>query len=250
MNNIKLPAAWLSFLEQELQSPYFANIKSNYLLAKKANLVFPKGDVLFNAFNLTPLDSLKIILIGQDPYHNYITLDPKDLSLELKKYALRLDSKIILPQAMGLSFSTPSLIKPPPSLKNIFKELESSIDFKIPLSGDLTNWAKNGMLLLNSVLSVQANSPNSHSKKSKTPIGWEDFTDGVIKKLSSRFSDLVFVLLGEAAKKKQALIDPNKHIILKAPHPSPLARGFIGSGIFKELDLALKSRGIKFDFRL
>ncbi|MBP5779333.1 MAG: uracil-DNA glycosylase, partial [Campylobacter sp.] len=166
----------------------------------------------FNAVNITPFDEVKVVILGQDPYHG-------------------------LNQAMGLSFSVPKGVKIPPSLINIFKELQMEFGYEIPKNGDLTDWAKQGVLLLNSSLSVAANKPNSHSK-----FGWQIFTDSVIKILSQKRQNLVFMLWGNYAKAKANLIDENRHLILKAAHPSPLAGGaFFGCNHFKKCNEYLKS---------
>ena len=170
---------------------------------------------MYNAFNLTPLKDVKVIIIGQDPYH-----EPN--------------------QAMGLSFSVPSGVTLPPSLKNIYKEIESETGDKMPSYGDLTGWAKQGVLLLNTVLTVREHLANSHKGK-----GWEQFTDGVIKKISEQKDGVVFLLWGANARSKKALIDKNKHLILETVHPSPLSayNGFFGCGHFIKANEYLISIG-------
>jgi len=198
---IKMEESWKNALSDIFDKPYFSQI-ANHLKAEKAlkTTLYPSGGLIFNAFNLTPYYKVKVIILGQDPYHN-----PQ--------------------QAMGLSFSVPDGIKPPPSLANIFKELNKDIGMAIPCSGNLTAWAKQGVLLLNAVLTVRANEPASHAK-----IGWTKFTDDVIQTLSLHKTGLVFILWGNFAQEKIKLIDNSKHKILKAAHPSPLSayNGFFG----------------------
>jgi len=198
---IKMETSWKNALSDLFDKPYFSQI-ADHLKAEKAlkTTIYPNGGLIFNAFSLTPYDKVKVIILGQDPYHN-----PQ--------------------QAMGLSFSVPDGLKPPPSLMNIFKELHKDIGMPIPSSGNLTAWAKQGVLLLNAVLTVRANEPASHAK-----IGWTKFTDDVIISLSSQKKCLVFILWGNFAQEKIKLIDSSKHKILKAAHPSPFSayNGFFG----------------------
>jgi len=198
---IKMETSWKNALSDLFDKPYFSQI-ADHLKAEKAlnTTIYPSGGLIFNAFNLTPFDKVKVIILGQDPYHN-----PH--------------------QAMGLSFSVPDGIKPPPSLVNIFKELHKDIGMPIPSSGNLSVWAKQGVLLLNAVLTVRANEPASHAK-----IGWTKFTDDLILTLSSQKKGLVFILWGNFAQEKIKLIDSSKHKILKAAHPSPFSayNGFFG----------------------
>jgi uracil-DNA glycosylase len=198
---IKMETSWKNALSDLFDKSYFSQI-ADHLKAEKAlnTTIYPSGGHIFNAFSLTPYDKVKVIILGQDPYHN-----PN--------------------QAMGLSFSVPDGIKPPPSLVNIFKELHKDIGMPIPSSGNLSAWAKQGVLLLNAVLTVRANEPASHAK-----IGWTKFTDDVILKLSSQKKGLVFILWGNFAQEKIKLIDSSKHKILKAAHPSPFSayNGFFG----------------------
>lgn len=198
---IKMETSWKNALSDLFDKPYFSQI-ADHLKAEKAlkTTIYPNGGLIFNAFSLTPYDKVKVIILGQDPYHN-----PQ--------------------QAMGLSFSVPDGMKPPPSLMNIFKELHKDIGMPIPSSGNLTTWAKQGVLLLNAVLTVRANEPASHAK-----IGWTKFTDDVILSLSSQKKGLVFILWGNFAQEKIKLIDSSKHKILKAAHPSPFSayNGFFG----------------------
>lgn len=185
---------------------------------RKHNEVFPPANLVFNAFLLTPFDQVKVVILGQDPYHN-------------------------IGQAHGLSFSVPQGIAFPPSLKNIFTELSSDIaGFQTPSSGDLTHWAKQGVLLLNATLTVRAHQAGSHQKR-----GWEEFTDQIISNISSKLDGVVFLLWGSYAQKKSVLIDHKKHLILKAVHPSPLSvyRGFYGSKHFSQANSFLINKGKK-----
>jgi uracil-DNA glycosylase len=184
----------------EFNSDYFYGLKQ-FLLSEKQNFtIYPPGKMIFSAFNITPYDKVRVVIIGQDPYHGK-------------------------GQAHGLCFSVPDGIAKPPSLVNIFKELESDLGIKTPINGNLEKWARQGVLLLNATLTVRANQAGSHQNK-----GWEQFTDAVIQKLSAQRTGLVFLLWGNYAIEKQKLIDPIKHYILKAPHPSPFSanRGFFG----------------------
>jgi uracil-DNA glycosylase len=198
---IKMETSWKNALSDLFDKPYFSQI-ADHLKAEKAlnTIIYPSGSLIFNAFSLTPYEKVKVIILGQDPYHN-----PN--------------------QAMGLSFSVPDGMKQPPSLVNIFKEIHKDIGMAIPSSGNLTAWAKQGVLLLNAVLTVRANEPASHAK-----IGWTKFTDDVILSLSSQKTGLVFILWGNFAQEKIKLIDSSKHKILKAAHPSPFSayNGFFG----------------------
>lgn len=204
LDKIKIDPSWKGVLKDEFLSPYFLEIKKKLLSEiKNKKIIYPPLKFIFNAFNLTPFDEVKVVILGQDPYHG-------------------------LNQAMGLSFSVPKGVKIPPSLRNIFKELNLEFGYNLPQNGDLTPWAKQGVLLLNASLSVEANMPNSHSN-----IGWLKFSDAVIKILSEKKENLVFMLWGNFARSKASLIDPKKHLILQAPHPSPLARGFLGCNHFK-----------------
>jgi uracil-DNA glycosylase len=202
---IKMETSWKNALSDLFDKPYFSQI-ADHLKAEKAlkTTIYPSGGLIFNAFSLTPYDKVKVIILGQDPYHN-------------------------ANQAMGLSFSVPDGMKPPPSLVNIFKELHKDIGMPIPSTGNLTTWAKQGVLLLNAVLTVRANEPASHAK-----IGWTKFTDDVILSLSSQKMGLVFILWGNFAQEKIKLIDSSKHKILKAAHPSPFSayNGFFGCNHF------------------
>ncbi|EAH5484481.1 uracil-DNA glycosylase [Campylobacter coli] len=215
IEDIKINDDWKEFLKEEFNKNYFLEIKKRYIQALNNNaIIYPPANLTFNAFNLTPLDGLKIVLLGQDPYHQ-----PN--------------------QAMGLSFSVPYGVKIPPSLLNIYKELKTDLSIEPSKSGDLSSWAKQGILLLNSILSVEAGKPASHSS-----WGWQEFNDAVISKLSLEKSGLIFMLWGNYAKSKKALIDTNKHFILEAAHPSPLARtGFLGCKHFSKANEILRNLG-------
>jgi len=205
--------SWKEALASEFAHPYMEELK-NFLLEEKKNYtIFPQGSHIFNAFNSTPFENVKVVILGQDPYHG-------------------------AGQAHGLSFSVQHGIALPPSLQNIFKELVSDIGCPYPKSGDLSHWAHEGVLLLNTLLTVRSGEPFSHKER-----GWEKFTDQVIRTLSDRREHIVFILWGTPAGKKAALIDSSKHLILRAPHPSPLSsyRGFFGSKPFTQTNDYLKS---------
>ncbi len=204
---VKMEPSWKNALSELFNKPYFSQISSHLKTEKALNsVIYPKGNLIFNAFEQTPFDNLKVVILGQDPYHN-----PG--------------------QAMGLSFSVPASVKIPPSLANIYKELNKDIGMPIPTTGDLTKWANQGVLLLNAVLTVRANEPASHGK-----IGWTSFTDDVIQIISGQKNNIVFLLWGNFAQQKQVLIDATKHKILKAAHPSPLSahNGFFGCKHFSD----------------
>lgn len=205
--NVQIEPSWKKALSEEFTKPYFQGIV-DFLKAEKEmkRPIYPAGPQIFNAFNMTPFDQVKVVIIGQDPYHG-----PG--------------------QANGLAFSVNPGIALPPSLKNIFKELHDDIGMNIPLSGDLSPWAKQGVMLLNASLSVRAHEANSHAK-----IGWTDFTNAVIRKISTDKKGVVFLLWGKFAQEKQQFIDPGKHFILKAAHPSPLSayNGFFGCKHFSK----------------
>lgn len=211
-----LDKSWERVLRDEFLEPYFAELK-NFLSEEQKNYtLFPNPYNIFNAFNLTPFDRVKVVILGQDPYHG-------------------------AGQSHGLAFSVQKGTKIPPSLHNIFKELVDDMGYKYPIHGDLSSWADQGVLLLNTLLSVRSGEPLSHRDK-----GWEKFTDQVIKTLSAQREHIVFILWGAQAWKKSALIDETKHCILKAPHPSPLSsyRGFFGSKPFSKTNEYLSRYGI------
>jgi len=215
LSKVKIEKGWKKVLNEEFGKPYFQNIKSTLLETKADNKIFyPPGSLIFNAFDLTPWDNVKVVILGQDPYHN-----PGE--------------------AMGLSFSVPRGVRVPPSLRNIYKELNTDLGHPVPLHGDLTTWAAQGVLLLNAMLTVEHKSAGSHRK-----IGWQLFTDEVITKLSILKTGLVFMLWGNFAKSKSELIDQSKHLILQAAHPSPLARGAcFGSKHFSQANNYLSNQG-------
>ncbi len=219
----KIEASWKNLLAEEFQKPYFIQLKNFLLEEKTIHAVFPPGDKIFNAFDLTPFDKAKVVILGQDPYHGR-------------------------GQAHGLCFSVNPGIAFPPSLVNIFKELKSDLGFMPPATGELSSWAKQGVLLLNTVLTVRENTADSHKNK-----GWEQFTDCVIKQISEKKEHVVFILWGNKAKVKTQIIDASKHCILTAAHPSPLSatRGFFGCAHFSKTNEYLKSKNIEpIDWRL
>ena len=214
MTEPKIEREWLDVLKPEFEKPYFSELKSFLLEEKKHYRVYPPGQSIFSAFNHTPFSQVKVVILGQDPYHG--------------------DG-----QAHGLCFSVPDGIAIPPSLVNIFKELNTDLGIPVSKSGNLEKWTKQGVFLLNATLTVRANQAGSHQRR-----GWENFTDEVIRQLSTRHTRLVFILWGSYAQAKEALIDTSKHFILKAVHPSPLSvyRGFFGCRHFsKTNELLIKS---------
>ena len=214
--NPVIEESWKNLLKAEFESDYFSGLKKFLVEEKTKYVIYPPGKLIFNAFDKTPVDKVKVVLLGQDPYHGE-------------------------KQAHGLCFSVPYGIKPPPSLINIFKELEDDLGCKIPNHGNLEKWAEQGVLLLNATLTVRANQPRSHFHK-----GWELFTDAAIKHISEVRQNLVFMLWGNDAKAKEALINSGKHLILKAAHPSPYSvyNGFFGCRHFSKANQYLKSCGI------
>ena len=214
IDKVKIEPSWKEILKEDFLSPNFARVKENFLRAKAAGEVYPPNALIFNAFNLTPFNAVKVVILGQDPYHG-------------------------AGQAMGLSFSVPRGVKIPPSLQNIYKEIYGDLGIAEPNSGDLSYWAKQGVLLLNATLSVSAGQANSHSN-----FGWQEFTDAAISKLSERARNVVFMLWGSPAKAKASLIDASRHLVLTAAHPSPLARGaFFGCRHFSKANLYLAEHG-------
>lgn len=213
--DVKIEPTWKEILKEEFDKSYFVKLTS-YIKndIDSGIVVYPKGSQIFNAFNFTPFNEVKVVILGQDPYHGYN-------------------------QAHGLSFSVPQGVNIPPSLVNIFKEIKSDIGVEPPSNGNLERWAKQGVFLLNAILTVRAGQASSHSK-----IGWAQFTDAVIKKLSDQRDGIVFLLWGNFAKGKNSLIDSSKHFVLEAAHPSPLARGaFFGSKHFSQTNqILIKSR--------
>lgn len=215
---VQIEDSWKAQLQSEFNKPYFAEIRAKYYDALKKATILPPPKLLFNAFNLVPFSRVKVVILGQDPYHNI---------------------ECGIAQAMGLSFSVPQGVTPPPSLKNIFKEIKRDLGLDSPQSGDLSAWARQGVLLLNALLSVELGKALSHKD-----FGWEIFTDKVIEILSRERENIVFMLWGNYARGKKSLIDSRRHLVLEAPHPSPLARGFIGCGHFSKCNEFLRDKGI------
>ncbi|MBS1771997.1 MAG: uracil-DNA glycosylase [Bacteroidetes bacterium] len=216
--DVQIENSWKEQLQSEFAKPYFSEIVKFLKVEKAAGkVIYPPGKLIFNAFNTTPFDKVKVVILGQDPYHN-----PG--------------------QAHGLSFSVPLGVAPPPSLVNIFKEQREDLGIDIPNHGNLEKWAEQGVLMLNAALTVEAHQPMSHSK-----IGWHHFTDDVIKLISDKKEHVVFMLWGSFAKSKQELIDKNKHLVLTSAHPSPLSahNGFFGSGHFSKANKWLHNLGLK-----
>lgn len=207
--------SWKSALAEQFAAPYFAQLKQFLVTEKQQFVVYPPGPQIFNAFNLTPFDKVKVVIIGQDPYH-----EPG--------------------QAHGLCFSVQPGTKFPPSLMNIFQELQSDLGIPMPQNGNLEKWAQQGVLLLNATLTVRAHQAGSHQRR-----GWELFTDAAISQLSQKRSGIVFLLWGSYAQAKIQLIDSSKHFILTAPHPSPLSayRGFFGCKHFSKTNELLVQSG-------
>lgn len=220
---VQIENSWKEALQSEFDKPYFAELV-RYLHEQKREgcTIYPPGPQIFKAFELTPVDDVKVVILGQDPYHG-----PG--------------------QAMGLSFSVPDGIATPPSLRNIFKEVESDLGIEMSGSPNLENWARQGVLLLNAILTVRAGAPASHST-----IGWQQFTDSVIKYLSDNRQGIVFMLWGAFARSKAELINHDRHLVLEAAHPSPLARGaFFGCRHFSRANEYLLSQGKEpIDWRL
>ncbi len=212
---LRLPPSWQPVLGEQLREPYFRDLKAFLDEDRREYTVFPPEPDVFNAFKLTPFGEVRVVILGQDPYHD--------------------DG-----QAHGLAFSVRPGVRLPPSLRNIFKELHDDVGCPKPKNGCLEPWARQGVLLLNTVLTVRAHEPHSHRGK-----GWERFTDAAIEAVSARDDPVVFVLWGAPAQKKLALIDAAKHTVLKAPHPSPLSAktGFFGSRPFSAVNAALEANG-------
>lgn len=214
---------WNIFIEKEQEKPYFKSLNKFINDAYETEKVFPKKTDLYNAFKLCPFEDVKVVILGQDPYHDFN-------------------------QAHGLAFSVQKGCKIPPSLRNIFKELNSDLGIEKPKHGDLTSWATQGVLLLNTILTVEAHKPLSHKKK-----GWEEFTDNVIRELNKDNNPKVFVLWGNNAKKKSVLIDNPHHLIIQTSHPSPLGarHSFFNSNQFSQINKFLeKNKRSKIDFRI
>ena len=215
---IKLDPGWRAEIGSEFEKPYMGRLKEFLLEQKEAgHIVYPKGAEIFNALNTTPFEAVKVVIIGQDPYHGE-------------------------GQAHGLAFSVPKGVSVPPSLKNIYKEIDAEFGASKHPHGDLTSWAQQGVLLLNATLTVRQAQAGSHQNK-----GWEEFTDAVIRAVNDHHEHVVFMLWGSYAQKKGAFIDRKKHLVLQAPHPSPLSahRGFLGCGHFRKANEYLEKHGQK-----
>jgi uracil-DNA glycosylase len=211
-----IPAAWQPLVGAELKKPYFHTLQEFVDHERQTHTVYPPEEDVFNALKYTPPDKVKVVLLGQDPYHGE-------------------------GQAHGLCFSVRPGVRPPPSLVNMFKELHQELGCKVPNNGCLTPWAEQGVLLLNAVLTVRAHEPNSHKDK-----GWETFTDAVIRAVADKPETVVFLLWGAYAQKKEKMIDTGRHVVLKAAHPSPLsAKKFFGSKPFSKANTALEGAGLK-----
>ena len=219
---VAIHSSWKKVLNDQFSAPYFLKLREFLVKEKKQYAIFPPGNQIFAAFNHTPFENVKVVIIGQDPYHKR-------------------------GQANGLSFSVNTGIAKPPSLINIFKELQTDLGIPIPKSGNLEPWADQGVLLLNATLTVREGEAGSHHG-----IGWEIFTDAVIKTISDQKKGIVFLLWGKFAQTKEELIDKNKHFILKAAHPSPLARGaFFGCKHFSKTNELLFEEGLEpIDWRI
>lgn len=206
---------WHTYLNEEFNKPYYQKLRQYLMKEYKTNTIYPDMYDIYNAFHYTPYQKTKVVILGQDPYHG-----PN--------------------QAHGFSFSVKPGVDIPPSLKNIYKELQDDIGFQIPDHGYLIHWAKQGVLLLNAVLTVRAHQPNSHRG-----IGWENFTDRVIEVLNNRDEPVVFILWGRNAREKARVVDRNRHFVIESPHPSPLSahRGFFGSRPFSKTNEFLHSIG-------
>ena len=213
--NPNIEESWKEVLSGEFRSPYFSQLKDFLVEEKKRFRVFPPGALIFNAFNHTPFEKVKVVILGQDPYHGF-------------------------GQAHGLCFSVPEGVAKPPSLVNIFKEIHSDLGIPVPSQGTLIKWADQGVLLINATLTVRENKAGSHQRR-----GWEQFTDAAIKALSARREGLIFLLWGKFAIAKRELIEPSRHFIMTAPHPSPLSasRGFLGCRHFSQVNTLLKQMG-------
>ncbi|MCX8112170.1 MAG: uracil-DNA glycosylase [Bacteroidia bacterium] len=218
MADVKIEPSWKALLQEEFNKLYFETLVAFLKEEKqKGKVIYPPGPLIFRAFDLCPLNKVKVVILGQDPYHG-----PR--------------------QAHGLCFSVPKGVPPPPSLQNIFKEIESDLGLSMPSHGDLTGWAEQGVFLLNAILTVEAHKPTSHRGK-----GWEIFTDRVIQIVSAVRPHVVFMLWGQYARSKKPLIDPERHLILEAAHPSPYsaANGFFGCRHFSKANAFLISHGLE-----
>lgn len=217
VRGVQMERSWKKILLNEVKEPFFDQILQFLHVERESKkIIYPPEPLVFNAFDKTPFDKVKVVILGQDPYHGQ-------------------------QQAMGLSFSVPRHLKIPASLKRIYAELKRDLGIPIPSHGDLTPWAEQGVFLLNTILTVEASLPGSHKN-----IGWQLFTDAVIKAISTHKDGVVFMLWGNFAKNKKGLIDESKHFILEAAHPSPLAgNAFQGCGHFSKANALLKAKGIE-----
>lgn len=216
--NVRIDPSWQQHIGAEFNKPYFANLASFVKQEYATTTCYPPGQLIFNAFNLCPFDKVKVVIIGQDPYHEPM-------------------------QAQGLSFSVADGVALPPSLQNIFKEINNDLGKPMPQSGDLTRWARQGVLLLNATLTVRAHQAASHQRH-----GWEQFTDAVISTLNSQCDHLVFILWGGYARSKASLIDRSRHMVLESVHPSPLSAnrgGWFGNHHFSKCNADLREHGIQ-----
>lgn len=213
--DVKIDDSWKEKLSAEFEKPYFKSLVEFVKEEYQSQTVYPPGNQIFNAFEKSPFDKTRVVIIGQDPYHG-------------------------AGQANGLCFSVSDGVRIPPSLRNIFKEINEDLGKDIPKSGNLERWAEQGVLLLNATLTVRAKTAGSHQNK-----GWEEFTDAVIKAVSDEKEDVVFLLWGKYARDKGKVVDRNKHCVLEAPHPSPMARGFVGCRHFSRVNEFLRSKGLE-----
>lgn len=215
--DVKIAPSWKKKLENEFEKPYFGQLISFVKSEYQAHQVYPPGKEIFRAFDCADFDNVRVVIIGQDPYHG-------------------------VGQANGLCFSVHEGVTMPPSLKNIFKEIQSDLGKPFPKTGELERWANQGVLLLNATLTVRASSPGSHQNK-----GWETFTDAVIKEVSDKKNNVVFLLWGSYAQKKGEIIDRSRHLVLMSAHPSPFSadRGFFGNKHFSKTNEYLRSKGLK-----
>ena len=213
--NVKIEESWKKHLEEEFQRDYFKNLAKFVRGEYEESTIYPPGKEIFRAFDHAPFDKVKVVILGQDPYHG-----PG--------------------QANGLCFAVSEGVRLPPSLKNIYKEIESDLGIKMPEKGSLENWARQGVLLLNATLTVRERAAGSHQKK-----GWEEFTDAAIRSLSEERENLVFMLWGRYARDKGSIVDKNKHLVLESPHPSPFSAnsGFFGCKHFSKANAYLKENG-------
>lgn len=214
---VLIEKSWQNILQTELEAVYFHNLKQTITEQRRSSVVFPPAEMVFNAFTHCPFGQVTVVILGQDPYHGS-------------------------GQAMGLSFSVPDGVRTPPSLQNIYKEIKNDLGTEIPQSGNLERWADQGVLLLNATLTVEAGLPGSHQG-----LGWEEFTDAVIQKISDEKEQVVFLLWGKYAQEKGKNIDTKKHLVLTAPHPSPFSAytGFFGCKHFSKANAYLKKHGNK-----